>query len=82
MKTFSGTIDTKGWASSIPYPGHPNGPEWARPARLFDLETDEYRILVRFVWRRRPLHLAVYVFMRPTEGTPVLRIGRRLGHGH
>ena len=46
--------------------------------RLVDLETNDYRIMVRAIRRWHPFYFSFAVFGRPHRGTVLLRIGRRL----
>lgn len=51
-------------------------PRLPTDARLVDVETSSRRILVRFIWRRRPLFLTLQVWPTGRRGRTVFRIGR------
>ena len=49
----------------------------ARTARMVDVETRMFRILVRFIRRRHPPLVWVMVFFNPDHGCTVFRVGRK-----
>ena len=77
MRTFRAWINEQGSNEDRNHSWTLEG-NFCKHARLVDLETNDYRILLRFVRGRRPLHFSIVAFFRPHRGTTLLRIGRRL----
>lgn len=78
VKHFHAEVDARdGWSRWTGPDPVAASPDWARPLKVHDFMTGDYRIVLRTVRRRRPLYFAALIFFRANRGTTVLRLGRR-----